>query len=348
MTPTDPTPANPTVVVHGVDDLRVEDRPVPVPAAHEVLLRVSHGGVCGTDLHYVSEGRIGESRLRAPMVLGHEVVGTVETAAADGSGPAAGTPVAVHPAGTTDPSAPHPPGRPNLSGAVTYLGSAARFPHRDGAFARYVALPASALRPLPAGLDLATAAVAEPAAVAWHAVARAGDVTGRRALVVGCGPIGLLVVAALVRAGAGEITVSDVHPAAMDRALALGAHRAVPATDADRLAAVGADVVLESSGSPRGFGSAVRGAARGGVLVMVGLQPPGEVPALLAGIVTGELDVRGSFRFVDEISDVLAALADGTLATAGVVTHEFAVAQALDAFAVARDPAVSGKVLLRF
>ena len=333
---------NPSVVVHAAGDLRVEDRPPRRAAPHEALVRIAYGGVCGSDLHYVAEGAVGESRLREPMVLGHEV------AAADGSGPAAGTPVAVHPAGTSDPAAPHPPGRPNLSPAVTYLGSAARFPHVAGAFARRVVLPAAMLRPLPAGLDLRTAAVAEPAAVAWHAVARAGDVRGRRAFVVGCGPIGLLVVAVLVRAGAGEVVVSDVHAGAVGRALALGADRGVLASDAAAVRSVGADVVFESSGSPRGFASAVDGAARGAVLVMVGLQPPGDVPAPLSRAITAELDLRGSFRFVEEMSDVLAALADGSLRTGGVVTHTFPAEEAVRAFALARDAAVSGKVLLTF
>ncbi|WP_369055457.1 zinc-binding dehydrogenase [Kineococcus terrestris] len=336
------------VVVHGAGDLRVEPRPVRAPAADEAVVRVAYGGVCGSDLHYVAEGRVGESVLREPMVLGHEVVGTVERAAADGSGPGAGTPVAVHPAGTSDPSAPHPPGRPNLSPAVTYLGSAARHPHVDGAFARRVVLPSSMLRPLPAGLDLERAALAEPAAVAWHAVARAGDVAGKRALVVGCGPIGLLCVAVLLRAGAREVVVTDVQEAAAQRALALGAARAVPARDAGAVAAVGADVVLESSGAPAGFASAVAGAARGGVLVMVGLQPPGAVAVPLARAISAELDLRGSFRFVEEITDVLAALADGSLAVDGIVTHTVDVADAHRAFEVARDSAASGKVLLRF
>ena len=94
-------------------------------------------------------------------------------------------PVAVHPATPGPGAARYPADRPNLSPGCTYLGSAARYPHTDGAFSRYVNLPSRMLRALPETLDLRTAALIEPASVAWHAVARAGDVAGKTALVIG-------------------------------------------------------------------------------------------------------------------------------------------------------------------
>lgn len=345
MTPTE----NLAVVAHAAGDLRIDRVAVPAPGADEALVEVAYGGICGSDLHYWQHGAAGESILRAPMLLGHEVVGTVVRQAADGSGPTAGTRVAVHPAtpGPGDGS-PYPVDRPNLSPGCTYLGSAARFPHTEGAFARFVALPARMLRALPDGLDLRAAALAEPAAVAWHAVARAGSVAGKRVLVIGAGPIGSLIIAVAKRAGAAEIIATDMHDLPLRTAELLGATRTLVATDADGIAAVAADVVFESSGSPRGLASAFRGAARGGRVVMVGLLPAGEQPALIALAITRELELLGSFRFNDEIDEVLAALTDGSLFVDPVVTHEFDAADAPEAFAVARDSAVSGKVLLRF
>ena len=113
------------------------------------------------------------------MVLGQELSGTVLVGAADGSGPAGGTPVPVHPATPGRPDFRYPPDKPNLSGG-TYLGSAARFPHTDGGFARRIALPTRMLRALPADLSLEVAALAEPAAVGWHAVSRADRLSDRR------------------------------------------------------------------------------------------------------------------------------------------------------------------------
>ena len=185
---------NLAVVAHAADDLRVEEVPEPQPGPGEAVVSVAYGGICGSDLHYWTHGAAGLSILREPMVLGHEMSGTVLVAAADGSGPAVGTPVTVHPA-THD----------------SYLGSAALLPHTPGVFARRVALPAAMLRPLPDAVSLRSAALCEPAAVAWHGLARAGDVRDRRVLVVGCGPIGALSVAAARALGAAEVVAVDLH-----------------------------------------------------------------------------------------------------------------------------------------
>ena len=341
---------NLAVVAHGRDDLRVDTLAEPDPSPSDAVVAIAFGGVCGSDLHYWTHGAAGESILREPMVLGHEVVGTVIEAAADGSGPAVGATVAVHPA-TPDPDTAGtrwPEDRPNIAPGATYLGSAARVPHTAGAFARRVALPTRMLRVLPDGLGLREAALVEPSSVAWHAVGRAGDVRGKRVLVIGSGPIGALIVAVLRHHGAGEIVAVDMHELPLAVSRAVGADRTLLATDADAVAAVDADVVLESSGSARGLMSAVRGATRGGRVVMVGLLPTGEQPVLVSLAITRELELVGSFRFADEIDEVIAALADGSLVVDPVVTHEFAVEDTAEAFDVARDASRSGKVLLRF
>ncbi|HEX8510972.1 MAG TPA: L-idonate 5-dehydrogenase [Propionibacteriaceae bacterium] len=337
------------VVAHAAGDLRVEPVALRDPAPDDAVVEIAYGGVCGSDLHYWMHGAAGESILRVPMVLGHEVVGTVIQGAADGSGPGAGVRVAVHPASPAgDGSTRWPQDRPNLSPGCTYLGSAATFPHCDGAFVKYAALPSRMLRPLPDGLPLRDAALVEPASVAWHAVTRAEDVAGRSALVVGAGPIGALVVAVLRRSGAAEIIAVDMHDLPLDTARRLGATRTCKATETEEIARLQADVVFECSGTRPGLGSALRGAARGGRVVMVGLQPSGEQPVPISLAITRELDLVGAFRFNDEIDDVIASLADGSLSVEPVVTHEFAVADALEAFRTARDSATSGKVLLRF
>lgn len=352
----DGAPEDLAVVVHAAGDLRVEPVALPEPAADEAVVAIAYGGICGSDLHYVSDGAAGTSVLREPMVLGHEVVGVVERSALDGSGPVPGTPVTVHP-GTPHPGdgARYPADRPNLAPGATYLGSAAHLPHTAGAFARRVVLPTRMLRALPEHLPLEVAALAEPAAVAWHAVVRAGGaagmagVAGRSALVVGAGPIGALVVAVLARAGAGPITVVDVLDEPLERARTLGATATIRAgaDGADEaVAGLAADVVVEASGSAAGLASALRGCVRGGRVVMLGLLPPGEQPVEVALAISRELELVGSFRFVDEVDDVVAALADGSLAVDGVVTQVLPLDATAEAFAVAADARASCKVLL--
>ena len=338
----------PAVVAHGKDDLRIEDVPLASPAANQAVIEIAYGGICGSDLHYWLHGAAGESVLKDPMVLGHEVVGVVAHAAADGSGPPQGTPVAVHPATPAPGSARYPEDRPNLSPGCTYLGSAARHPHTDGAFLRYANLPTRMLRVLPPELPLRRAAVVEPASVAWHAVSRAGEVKGKTALVVGCGPIGTLAVAMLKRAGAVHITAVDMFDKPLEIAAALGADAVLKADDTAAIAAVEADVVIESSGNHFGLASAISGAVRGGRVVMVGLLPSGPQPVSISLAITRELELFGSFRFNDEIDEVIAALADGSLSVDPVITHEFPLSQGLEAFETAKNSAISGKVLLNF
>lgn len=346
--PNDLPTSSAAVVAHAADDLRIENLPIRPPRADEVIVSIAYGGICGSDLHYWTHGAAGESILRAPMVLGHEVVGTVVQPAGDGSGPPAGVRVAVHPASPAgDGVTRYPADRPNLSPGCTYLGSAARWPHTDGAFLRYATLPSRMLRPLPAGLDLRTAAVIEPASVAWHAVSRAGSVAGKTALVVGAGPIGALIIAVLRRAGASTIVAVDRHEYPLRIATALGATQTLDASDVAAINAVQADVTMESSGTSPGLASAIRGTARGGRVVMVGLQPTGDQPLPISLAITRELELVGAFRFNDEIDEVITALADGSLVVDPVITHEYPLADALEAFSVAKDPSRSSKVLLR-
>ncbi|WP_425862011.1 L-idonate 5-dehydrogenase [Arthrobacter sp. TWP1-1] len=338
----------PAVVAHGKGDLRVDHVPLAEPAPDEAVIDIAYGGICGSDLHYWLHGAAGESILKDPMVLGHEVVGVVARAAADGTGPAVGTAVAVHPATPAAGAAKYPADRPNLSPGCTYLGSAARHPHTDGAFLRYANLPTRMLRPLPESLPLRLAALVEPASVAWHAVARAGDVRGKSVLVVGCGPIGTLAIAILKRAGAGHITAVDMHPLPLEIAVAVGADLALKAPEAEAVAAIEADVVIESSGNHFGLGTAISGATRGGRVVMVGLLPSGQQPVAISLAITRELELLGSFRFNEEIEEVITALADGSLFVDPVITHEYAANDALAAFDMAKNSAQSGKVLLNF
>lgn len=334
-------------VVHGVHDLRIDTLPDPVPQPDQALVRIAYGGICGSDLHYYHRGGVGDFRLRGPMVLGHEVVGTVVRPAAAGpEGVPAGAPVAVHPAAPCGRCRECRAGRPNICRDTSYLGSAARYPHVQGGFSELLAVPATNLVPLPDGLSLRRAALAEPLAVALHAVERAGDVAGREVLVVGSGPIGCLVVVALRAAGAARVVVSDLVDEALAVATSVGADAVVRADAEDDPAwLTEADVVIEASGSATGLASALRRVRRGGRVVALGLLPPGDSPVAGNLLVTREIELVGAFRFGGELIEAVRLLASGADVDP-ILTGAHPLADAVQAFDAAGDRSRSCKVLL--
>lgn len=304
-------------MVHGAGDLRVDEVPDPVPGAGEVLLSVEWGGICGSDLSYWRHGASGTAVLKHPLVLGHEVAGRLP----------GGEPVTVHPAT-----------------GKRYFGSAAVDPHTDGAFSELKVVRAAQVRPLPDGVTTRQGALAEPLAVALHAVHRAGDVRGRDVLVNGAGPIGALVVATARYRGARTVVAADVAAAPLAVAKAMGADEVRDLGNGDQLPA-DVEVVFEASGAPAALGAVLAATARGGTLVQVGNLPGGPAPAALGELVTREINWVGSYRFVDEITDAVQALRDG-LDVEPLITHEFGIAAATEAFAAAAAPN-SSKVLLK-
>lgn len=336
------------VVVHAAGDLRVEEVPDPVCGPEDVLLAVEWGGVCGSDVAYWKSGISGTAILKDPLILGHEVAGHVAAVGERVRDVPVGQRVTVHPA-TLVPGHSLPletADRTNLWPQVRYFGSAAFEPHEAGGFSALRTVRPDQLRPLPDGLDTKRGALAEPFGVALHAVRRAGDVAGRSVLVNWCGPIGALAVAAAKAAGAAHVFAADLSEAALAIAGAMGADTLVRVADGEPLPQ-DVEVGIEASGAPRALGGVIMAVRRGGVLVQVGNLPAGEVSAALGNIVTREIDYRGSYRFVDEITDAV-ALMNGSVEVTPLMTHSFDLDDAAEAFAVAADRGSgSSKVMLR-
>ncbi|WP_190812622.1 L-idonate 5-dehydrogenase [Saccharopolyspora pogona] len=336
------------VVVHGPGDVRVDRLPDPVPGDGETVIAMEWGGICGSDVSYWRHGGSGTAVLKDPLVLGHEVAGRVASVGSGVTGVEVGQPVTVHPAELVGPEAlpERLSGRTNLHPRVRYFGSAAFHPHTDGGFSEFRAVRADQLRPLPDGVSTRRGALAEPLAVALHAVNRAGALAGRTVLVNGAGPIGALVVAAAKHRGAGTVIAADLAGPALHIAERLGADEVRNLAADDSLPA-DVELVFEASGAPGALGPVLRATARGGTLVQVGNLPGEPAPAALGDLVTREITWIGSYRFVDEITDALDALADG-LDVDPLITHTFDLDDAAAALAVAADrTSNSSKVLLR-
>jgi L-idonate 5-dehydrogenase len=331
------------LVAHGARDLRIEDRDLDRPAGAAVV-RPLFGGICGSDLHYYADGKVGAFALRQPLVLGHEVVAEVVD---DPSGRfRAGERVAVHPA-TADGDCPEcRAGHPNVCRHGRYLGSAATMPHTQGAFAELVALRPDQLRPLPDDLPALRAVLAEPLAVALHAIRLAEGVEGGRVLVSGAGPIGLLAAGAALALGAASVTVTDLLEHPLATAARLGATSTIDLTRGE-VEAEGADVVLEASGAPAAVSAALAAVARRGTVVQIGMLPGEARPVALAPLIAKEATLRGTFRFDTELDEAVRMLAEHPELDA-VISHTFPFAEALPAFEVAADPGRSSKVVLAF
>lgn len=331
-------------------ELRIGEGPVPSPGPGEVLIRMGAAGICGSDVHYFFDGRNGPFSVREPFTPGHEASGTIEALGEGVEGLTIGDKAAIHPGLPCGVCPACRAGKENLCGSGIFYGSAARFPHLVGFFRDAIVVTARQVVPV-ADDCLATLgelAVSEPLAVALHALRRAGSVLGRRVLVTGAGPIGLLVAAAARAGGAEEVAITDLSPAALDRA----AHftdgpRVNAASDpgffADRQR--GFDIAFEASGSPKALESCIACTASGGTVVQVGTLPPKtEVPT--QEILFREISYLGCQRFTGEFMDAVALIAKRRIDVRPLITHSLPLDQAEQALALARDPHLSAKVQL--
>lgn len=339
-------------VIHGRRDLRVEPVPLGTPGPGEVLVEIGAGGICGSDLHYWLDGGFGTVRLRQPMVLGHEVAGTVAALGAGVPGLKAGDRVAVNPS--------HPCGactycarlQPQHCLEMRFWGSAMRMPHVQGGFRRRLVAAARQCVKVGDDVTIGEAAMSEPLAVALHAVAQAGEVQGRRVLITGFGPIGGVVLLALRHAGAGEFTVTEVVEEPLAFARRLGAAAAVNvAAEKDALAAEEAekgrfDLAFECSGNPRALAQAIACVRPRGSIVQVGVGGAFDVP--MNSVVAKELRLLGSFRFHPEFALAAGLIARREIDVRPLITATRPLDEADAAFALAADRRAAMKVQLSF
>ena len=317
-----------------------------------MLVRFGAGGICGSDLHYYHEGRVGDFAVREPMVLGHEVAGEVVELGPNVTSIQAGQRVAVNPTKACRQCNYCLSGRSNLCRNVRFFGSAARFPHVQGAFAEFFTASQLQCVPIPESLSYRVAACAEPFAVTLHAVARGGNLLGRRVLVTGSGPIGVLVVAAARLAGAAQIVVTDLFDEPLAIAERMGASRVVnvkaAGSELEAFTRDGGwfDVAIEVSGNARALENCIDATRPGGRIVQVGLLPAGNSGTPVNKVTVKELEVVGTFRFHEEFQWAVDALVAGRIDVGPILSGEFSFSEAASAFELASDRRKAMKVSL--
>lgn len=311
----------------------VRDVPRPEAGPGEALVRVGFAGICGTDLH-VWKGE--HPTAVVPVIPGHEFAGRLD--AACGAHPA-GTAVVVYPLLTCGTCRVCREGLTHVCEQLKVLGV-----HQAGAFAEYVKVPAANLLPLPAGLALRDAALIEPVAVAVHVVSRSPLRVGDAVLVIGAGPIGLLVGLVARLQGAAQVFVSEVNPHRLRLAKDLG-FVAIDAAAADVARevrgmsdGVGADVVFETAGVPPAAAQMVKAVRVRGTVVLVGIHGA-PAPMDLTGCVLSELTLIGSRVYTRvDYERAVRLVANGQVKGEGLVTGVLPLAEIARGYASLMTP----------
>jgi L-idonate 5-dehydrogenase len=298
-------------VLHGAKIIKVESRSQPELRPGMVLLRVRRAGICGSDLHYFEHGYCAAFVPTRPFILGHEFTADV-AALGDGVDTVkVGDRVTANPARSCGFCEYCKSGRPNLCSKIIMLGSASAKPPTDGAFAEFVTVRADQCHTLPPGMDDASGAMLEPLAVALHAVKRAGVVSGKRALVMGGGPIGLLVAMVARTFGAAPVAVSDVLETRREAARNLGADVTVDPSAKDlaeqsrELTGGGFDVIFEASGAKAALRQAFDLARAGGTIVQIGTLGTEDIPLPANLLMNREINFIGSMRYGDVFGEAI-------------------------------------------
>lgn len=336
------------LVAHGAKDLRIEDRPLRQQQPSEVTVQIERGGICGSDLHYYHHGGFGTVKLRQPMILGHEIAGTIVDTGSAVSQLHTGQRVAVSPSRPCYRCDYCLAGTPNHCMNMRFYGSAMPYPHIQGAFRQQLIAHESQCA-VADELSIGEAALAEPLAVAIHALTQAGNVAGKSVLVTGCGPIGLLCILAAQSAGAVNVTATDIAEFPLQVAREIGADACVNATEKDSLEPWyhnkgSFDVLFECTGVTSALADAIPAVKPGGVIVQLGLG--GDMKLPMQQITAKELQLRGSFRFHQEFFTGVNWMSRGQIDVKSLITHTVPLEQASDAFEMASDRTRALKVQL--
>ena len=256
------------------------DQVRPEPGPGEVRVRVRAVGVCGSDLHYFSEGSIGDAQCVYPMVLGHEPAGEVDKTGAGVTGWSRGDRAVFEPALYCYHCEHCLSGHHNICSNIRFLS----MPQDPGFLREYVILPAANLLPLPAALTFGEGSVAEPLAVALHSIRLAAFQPGETAAVFGGGPIGLLTIAALRLCGASRLWCVEPVAARKDLALRMGADASVDPSEEPAGVILrdtggrGVDAVFDCAAKDDTLNQCLRAARNGGRVALTGIPAAQRVP----------------------------------------------------------------------
>ena len=329
-----------SIKIHGAMDLRIDDYPLEKMSSNQVEISIATGGICGTDLHYYKHGGFGHIKLKEPMVLGHEVSGHVTKLGSKVTNLSIGQLVSVSPSRPCNKCMFCLEGNQNHCINMKFYGSAMPFPHIQGAFReRLIAEDYQCV--VADGLSPEEAAMAEPLAVCLHAIKQAGDIFGKKVLIIGSGPIGTLGVLSARRAGAEEILVTDISDKALEFSNLVGADKVIntsknyPQIEKFQVGKGYFDLAIECSGSASGINDAIKCLKPKGTLIQLGLG--GDILMPLVSVTTKELNIKGSFRFHSEFELAVKMMKKKLIDVKPLITHSIPFQNAEQGFKIAMD-----------
>ncbi|CAE1312843.1 SORD [Acanthosepion pharaonis] len=331
---------NLSAVLYGINDLRIENQPIPEPGPGEVQLAMQDVGICGSDVHYWTHGRIGDFILTSPMLLGHEASGVVSKLGSGVTNLAIGDRVAVEPGVPCRMCKFCKNGRYNLCSDIRFCAT----PPIHGNLARYYCHAADFCYKLPDNVSTEEGALLEPLSVGVHACQRAGVTIGSTVLISGAGPIGLCCYLTAKAMGAKHVCITDVDDSRLQFAKTVGVDHVLSvragtskelASQIEMTLGQKPEISIECSGNPAGLKTSILATANGGCVLMVGMQPD-EVTVPLLNAAVREVDIKGTFRYANCYPTALSMIATGQVNAKPLITHRYNLEDSLKAFEHAR------------
>lgn len=321
-------------VMDKIGHITIETVDIPVLKDDQVLVKIKHVGICGSDIHYFANGRIGDFVVNQPIVLGHESAGEIVETGNKVTSLKAGDRVTLEPGVPCGKCEYCRSGRYNLCPDVVFMAT----PPYNGAFAEYIAYPADMAFKLPDNMDTVEGALIEPLAVGLHAAETAGAHLGQTAVVLGSGCIGLVTMMSLKAMGVTDVYVSDVIPKRLDKAKELGAAAVIRADREDTVEAVkkltsgkGADLVFETAGNKITTKQTVGLVKRGGKIVLVGMAPDAAIDYDFISLISKEASISTVFRYRNLYPTGIKAVSSGLIPLKKIVTNFFKFENTQDA-----------------
>lgn len=318
-----------------IKKMRMDSAEAGDPKEEEVLVKVEHVGICGSDVHFFEHGRIGDFIVDKDFVLGHECAGTVVKTGKKVSNLHVGDKVALEPGVPCGVCEFCRSGKYNLCPSVKFLAT----PPYHGCLMDYIAYPQSMTFKLPGNVSTKEGALIEPLSVGIHAANQGNVKLGKTVTILGAGCIGLVTLLACKSLGATEIIVVDVLPNRLEKAEELGATHTIHAKEKDVVKTIqqitenaGTDVVIETAGSEQTIALSPSIAKRGGRIVLVGLAPNPIIEFNFMKIMEKEVEIKTVFRYRNIYKLAINAVTKGLINIKDIISDEFDFTESEKAF----------------